>query len=373
LILIPFSDVISVSSKIESNEEKIRLRTIIQSIKPKNYGVIVRTVAEGKKVAALDGELRDLIQKWESAFHTLKKDTKQPKMFIGEMNRTSTILRDLFNATFTGIHVNDTALAQDIKLYIRDIAPEKEKIVKVYKGTVPIFDHFGVNKQIKALFGRLVSIKRGAYLIIEHTEALHVIDVNSGNRTRSEDNNPESNAFEVNMAAAVEIARQLRLRDMGGIIVVDFIDMRTAEHKLLLYEKMKEVMSADRARHHILPLTKFGILQITRQRVRPEMSIVTSEQCPACQGSGKSKPTVLFVDELERALAFIIDKIKTKKIILNVHPFVASYLKKGFIPIYVRWNFKFRISLKVKAVTSYHMLEYRFFDRYDNEIDLEFY
>ena len=371
LILLPFSDRISISSKIESPEEKIRLKTIIQSIIPKNYGVIVRTVAEGKKVAALDGELRDLINKWESVFHSLKKDTKQPKMFIGELNRTSTILRDILNDTFTGIHVNDATLAQDIKLYIRDIAPEKEKIVKVYKAATPIFDHFGVSKQIKALFGRLVSIKRGAYLIIEHTEALHVIDVNSGNRTRSEDNNPESNAFEVNMAAAVEIARQLRLRDMGGIIVVDFIDMQTAEHRLLLYEKMKEVMSTDKARHSILPLTKFGLMQITRQRVRPVMNIVTNEQCPACQGSGKSKPTILFVDELERALTFIVDKIKTKKIVLNVHPFVASYLKKGFIPIYIRWNLKFWINLKVQATTSYHVLEYRFFDRYDNEIDLE--
>ena len=369
LVLIPYSDKISVSSKIESKEEKIRLRTIIQSIKPRNYGVIVRTVAEGKKVAALDAELRDLVKKWESAFNSLKKDTKLPRMFIGEMNRTSTILRDMLNATFTGIHVNDAAIAEDIKHYIKEIAPEKEKIVKLYKDSIPIFDHFGVNKQIKGLFGKTISIKRGAYLIIEHTEALHVIDVNSGNRTRSEINQ-DSNAFEVNMEAAAEIARQLRLRDMGGIIIVDFIDMQKAENKQLLYEKMKEVMSIDRTKHSILPLTKFGIMQITRQRVRPEMNIVTNEKCPVCQGTGEAKPTILFVDELERALVFIVDKIKTKKIILNVHPFVASFLKKGLIPIYRRWNLKFRINLKVQASTSYHMLEYHFYDRFDNEIDL---
>ena len=368
LVLIPFSDKVSVSSKIESQEEKVRLKTIIQSIKPKNYGVIVRTVAEGKKVAALDAELRDLVKKWESAFHPLKKETKTPKMFIGEMNRTSTILRDMLNATFTGIHVNDAAIAKDIKLYIKEIAPEKEKIVKLYKDTIPIFDHFGVNKQIKSLFGKHVSIKRGAYLIIEHTEALHVIDVNSGNRSRSE-NNQEANAFEVNMEAAAEIARQLRLRDMGGIIVIDFIDMQSGENKQLLHEKMKEVMSSDRARHSILPLTKFGIMQITRQRVRPEMNIVTDEKCPVCLGTGDVKPTILFIDEIERTLEFIVDKIKTKKIILNVHPFVASYLKKGLIPIFIKWSFKFMINLKVQAVTSYHMLEYHFFDRYEDEID----
>ena len=370
LVLTPFSDKVLVSSKIGSPEEKVRLRTIIQSIRPKNYGVIVRTVAEGKKVASLDAELRDLVKKWESAFQSLKKETKLPRVFIGEMNRTSTILRDMLNATFTGIHVNNAALAEDIKLYIKEIAPEKAKIVKVYKDTVPIFDHFGVNKLIKSLFGKYVSLKRGAYLIIEHTEALHVIDVNSGNRTRSENNNQESNAFDVNMEAAAEIARQLRLRDMGGIIIVDFIDMQTTEHKQQLYEKVKEVMSTDRAKHSILPLTKFGIMQITRQRVRPEMSIVTNEQCPVCQGTGKSKPTILFVDEVERDLASIVDKIKTRKIILNVHPFVASYIKKGLIPIYIRWNFRFGIRLKVQAVTSYHMLEYRFFDRFENEIDL---
>jgi ribonuclease G len=369
LVLIPFSDKVSISSKIESAEEKNRLKTLLQSIKPKNYGVIVRTVAEGKKVAILDAELKELVKRWESAFSSLKKETKTPRLFIGEMNRTSTILRDMLNVTFNSIHVNDAVLAEDIRKYIREIAPEKENIVKIYHGTLPIFDHFGVNKQIKALFGKTVSFKHGAYLIIEHTEALHVIDVNSGNRSRS-GNDQEANALEVNMEAAVEIARQLRLRDMGGIIVVDFIDMQATENRQLLFEKMKEIMGNDRTKHNILPLSKFGLMQITRQRVRPEMNIVTDEKCPSCQGTGQTRPTILFTDELEKALSFIVGKIKTRNIILNVHPFVASFLKKGFFPLYRRWNFKYRILLKVQAVTSYHMLEYHFFDRYDNEIDL---
>jgi len=369
LVLIPFSDKVSISSKIESQDEKNRLKSLVQSIKPKNYGVIVRTVAEGKKVSAFDAELRELVKKWETAFSNLRKDTKSPRQFIGEMNRTATILRDMLNVTFNGIHINDPILAEDIRMYIREIAPEKEKIVKVYKGTLPIFDHFGINKQIKALFGKTVSFKHGAYLIIEHTEALHVIDVNSGNRSRS-GNDQESNALEVNLEAAGEIARQLRLRDMGGIIVVDFIDMQTSENKQLLYERMREVMANDRTKHNILPLSKFGIMQITRQRVRPEMNIVTDEKCPSCQGTGQTRPTVLFTDELEKALSFLVGKIKTRKIILNVHPFVSSYLKKGFIPLSVKWNFKYGIFLKVQAVTSYHMLEYHFYDRDDNEIDL---
>jgi len=369
LVLIPYSDKVSVSTKIESIEEKNRLKTLLQSIKPRNYGIIVRTVAEGKKVAVLDAELRELVRKWESSFYSLKKEIKTPRLFIGEMNRTTTILRDMLNVTFNSIHINDPSLAEDIRRYIREIAPEKSKIVKLYKGSLPIFDHFGVNKQIKSLFGRTISFKHGAYLIIEHTEALHVIDVNSGNRSRT-GNDQESNVLEVNIEAAKEIARQLRLRDMGGIIVIDFIDMQSNDNKQVLFDKMKELMSGDRTKHNILPLTKFGIMQITRQRVRPEMNIVTNEKCPACQGTGKTRPTILFTDELERSLAFIVGKIKTRRLVLNVHPFVAAFLKKGLFPACLKWNLKYSISLKVQAVTSYHMLEYHFLDRYGNEFDL---
>ncbi len=369
LVLIPNSDKVSVSSKIESPDEKNRLKTLLQSIKPRNFGIIIRTAAEGKKVAVLDAELRELVRKWESAFTTVKKDIKSSRLFIGELNRTTTILRDLLNVSFNSIHVNDASFADDIRRYIKEIAPESAKIVKLYNGTIPIFDHFGVNKQIKALFGKSVSFKHGAYLIIEHTEALHVIDVNSGNRSRS-GNDQESNALDVNMEAATEIVRQLRLRDMGGIIVIDFIDMQSSENKQQLYDKVRDLMANDRTKHNILPLTKFGLMQITRQRVRPEMSIITDEKCPACQGTGQIKPTILFTDELERSLAFIVDKIKTRKLILNVHPFVAAYLKKGLFPVYRKWDLKYKIILKIQAATSYHMLEYHFYDRYDNEIDL---
>jgi ribonuclease G len=369
LVLMPFSDKVSVSSKIESIEEKNRLKSLIHSIKPRNYGVIVRTVAEGKKVAVLDAELKELVNKWEEAFLTITKETKSPKVFIGEMNRTTTILRDMLNVTFNSIHINDASLAEDIRKYIKEIAPEKEKIIKYYKGSLPIFDHFGINKQIKALFGKTVSFKHGAYLIIEHTEALHVIDVNSGNRSRS-GNDQEANALEVNMEAASEIARQLRLRDMGGIIVVDFIDMQSGENKQQLFDKMKDIMSTDRTKHNILPLTKFGLMQITRQRVRPEMNIITDEKCPSCKGTGDIRPTILFTDDLEKELSFILDKVKTRKLVLNLHPFVASFIKKGIFSVYRKWNRKYSVSLKIQAVPSYHMLEYHFFDREDNEIDL---
>lgn len=366
IVLMPFSDKVSVSQKIESSEEKNRLKTLVQSIKPNNYGVIIRTVAEGKKVAVLDAELRSLVKKWESVGQQLK-GSNPPKLILSELSRTSSILRDILSVQFNSIHVNDKTLEQEIKDYIKTIAPEKQKIVQYYKGEANIFDHFGITKQIKSLFGKTVSFKNGAYLIIEHTEALHVIDVNSGTRSKS-GNNQETNALEVNLAAAEEIARQLRLRDMGGIIVVDFIDMQSAENKQLLFDKMKEAMSSDRTKHNILPLSRFGILQITRQRVRPEMNIETVEKCPTCKGTGEITPSILFTDELENLLAAAIQKYKLKKLTLKVHPFVAAYLTKGLRPIRKSWSGKMKCQIKVMETPSNDLLEYQILDSFGDEI-----
>ena len=369
LVLMPFADKVSVSSKIENPDERNRLKLLIQSIKPKNYGVIVRTVAEGKKVAALDAELKELLNRWETAFGTIHKDIKQPRLLLGEMNRTTTILRDILSTDFSNIIVDDEMIAGEVRSYIREIAPEKEKIVKVYKEQYPIFDQYGISRQIKGLFGRTISFKGGSYLIIEHTEALHVVDVNSGNRSKS-GSDQESNALSVNIEAAREIARQLRLRDMGGIIVVDFIDMQSNENRQALFDRMKELMSDDRAKHNILPLSKFGLMQITRQRVRPEMTIITDEKCPVCRGEGKTASTILLTDEMERTLTTIIEKVKTRKFILRTHPYVAAYLREGLFSMIGKINKKHGVSIKVQAIQSYHFLEYGFFDRDGNEIDL---
>jgi ribonuclease G len=357
--LIPFSDKISISQKIESADERKRLKRLIKSIKPKNYGIIIRTVAEGKKVAVLDEELRGLQKKWESAFATLS-ESNVPKLVLSELDRTSALLRDILNVSFSHIYVNDATFYHEIKDYIKTIAPEKKGIVKLYDGPNPIFDQFGISKQIKALFGRTVSFKNGAYLIIEHTEALHSIDVNSGNRSKL-GKDQETNALHVNMAAAKEIARQLRLRDMGGIIVVDFIDMNTQENKHKLFEKMKEEMAADRTKHNILPLTKFGLMQITRQRVRPEMNIQTVEKCPTCHGTGEVRPTILFIDELENHLKYIIKELGYKNLILKVHPYIAGYLRNGLLSIRFKWMLKYKALIRVKSSDAYDFLQYLFF------------
>jgi len=367
LVLMPFADKVSISSKIEPQEEKDRLKNLLLSIKPKNYGVIVRTAAEGKKVAELDGELRGLVERWENAFENFKPGV--PRLLIGEINRTSAILRDILNGNFENIVVNEENIYREIRQYIQEIAPEKSKIVKLYQSAEPIFDKFGIERQIKSLFGKTVSFKSGAYLIIEHTEALHVIDVNSGNRSKS-DSDQESNALDVNLAAAEEIARQLRLRDMGGIIVIDFIDMHSNEHKQLLYEKMKEFMGKDRAKNHILPLSKFGLMQITRQRVRPEMHIETIETCPSCLGTGKVESTLLFTDTIKLQLKLVLDKYKLKQITLITHPFIAAYLNKGFFsPIRRSWGKELNCKIKVKPSLSNNLLEYKVFDKNGDEVD----
>jgi ribonuclease G len=367
LVLIPFSDKVSVSAKLESQEEKERLKNLLMSIRPKNYGIIIRTAAEGKKVAELDSELRMLVSKWESAFENLKAG-KTPKLILGEINRTTAILRDIFDTHFDGIYVNDKTTYEEIRQFMQEIAPDKQKIVKIVDAQHPIFEKFGIEKQIKSSFGKTVSFKSGAYLIIEHTEALHVIDVNSGNRSRSE-NDQETNALEVNLAAADEIARQLRLRDMGGIIVVDFIDMHANEHKQKLYERMKEVIGRDRTKNHILPLSKFGLMQITRQRVRPEMHIDTRESCPTCHGTGKVESTILFTETIYLGIREMISKYNLKQLKLLTHPYVAAYLNRGLLnSVRRKWSRELNCKITVDEQISINLLEYKVFDKNGDEI-----
>jgi len=366
IVLMPFSDKVSVSQKIESVDEKKRLRTLIQSLKPKHYGVIVRTVAEGKTAETLEDEMKELMKKWETAFGELS-DAKPPKLFLGEMNRTSTILRDLLNGTFSNIYVNDEHYYTQIKEYISSIAPETAKILKLIRSGVPILDRFGINKQIKSLFGRTVPIKNGAYLIVEHTEALHVIDVNSGNRSKL-GNDQETNALEVNLLAAQHIAQQLRLRDMGGIIVIDFIDMYAAEHRLKLVEFMREAMADDRAKHNILPVSKFGLMQITRQRVRPELTRQAVEKCPICRGSGEIVPSILFDDELFNNLSYTVEQNKLKSVTVRLHPYIAAYLTKGLFSIRWKWARKLHCNIKIVKDSSLSFLESKFFSREGEEI-----
>jgi len=365
LVLIPFSNKVSVSQKIKSKEERQRLKNLIVSIKPDNFGVIIRTVAKTRRVSVLDEELRALVAKWNTAIENLR-NMKPPRLIMSELDRPMAILRDVLNAGFHSIHINSKLVFEQISDYIEKVAPEKQNIVKLYNGNEPIFEHFGIEKQIKGLFGKTVTFKSGAYLIVEHTEALHVIDVNSGNRSKKS-NDQETNALEVNLAAADEIARQLRLRDMGGIIVVDFIDLHSGENKKKVFDRISEAMSRDRTKHSILPLSKFGLMQITRQRVRPETSIETGETCPVCDGTGEISSSILFVDEIENHLRYIIEN-NPGPITIAVHEYISGYIKKGLFSKQIKWILKYKRWINVKSEISYHFLEYRFFDKQGNGI-----
>lgn len=366
VVLTPFNDIVAVSRKIHSSEERKRLQKIVESIRTKNFGVIVRTAAEGKNTAELHEDLNNLISTWQQIQLNLK-NAVAPAKILGETDKTTSILRDLLNADFNRIVVNDKNIYSDALSYIQKVAPDKAEIVTFYQNGSPIFDNYGITKQVKGSFGKTVNLASGAYLIIEHTEALHVIDVNSGYKSVSA--NQEDNALQTNLEAAEEIARQLRLRDIGGIIVVDFIDMKLPDNKRRLAEAMEEFMRADRAKHAILPISKFGLMQITRQRMKPEVNINTQEVCPSCNGTGKVSATLILEDEIEKNISYLVMQ-KHKELLIAVHPIMEAYLKKGFPSKRMKWSWKYKQKIKVKANTSYHLTEYHFFDNHEEEIKL---
>jgi ribonuclease G len=366
VVLTPFNDIIAVSRKIHSGDERRRLQKIVEAIKTKNFGVIVRTAAEGKTTAELHEDLSTLIATWETIQTNLKNAVAPAKIF-SEQTKTTSILRDLLNADFNRIVVNDKNIFNSTKSYIQKIAPDKADIVSFYHNGSPIFDSYGVTKQVKAAFGKTVNLPSGAYLIIEPTEALHVIDVNSGYKSVS--SNQEENALQTNLEAAEEIARQLRLRDLGGIIVVDFIDMKLPDNKKKLLEAMEGFMNTDRAKHAVLPISKFGLMQITRQRMKPELTINTQEICPSCGGTGKIASTLILEDEIEKNLHYLVMQ-RHSGLTIMVHPIVHAYLTKGFPSKRLRWRWKYKQSIKIKPNTNYHLTEYHFFDAHEEEIKL---
>ena len=366
VVLLPLQSKISISQKIRSNEEKKRLKKIVTGVLPKNYGVIVRTAAMGKSQEEIEQDINSLVQRWNTALSRIRTE-EPPALLLGEMNRTTTLIRDLLNGTFTSIAINDKTTYEECRNYIRTIAPEKAKIVKLYKGTAPIFDHFEVSKQIKSLFTKYISLKKGSYLIMERTEALHVIDVNSGARAKVEDDQ-EQTAMEVNMMAAEEIARQLRLRDIGGIIVIDFIDLHKGDNRTLLHERMKALMANDRAKHTVLPISKFGLMQITRQRVRPATEPEVKETCPTCHGTGEILPSVLLDEQIENQIVYFTSERGMKYLKLKVSPFVAAYLKRGIISLRMRWAMKYRCTIRIVSDQSIGIVETKFFDKEEREL-----
>jgi ribonuclease G len=371
MVLIPFSNSINVSKKISKIEEKNRLKKLIMSLLPKNFGVVIRTVAEGKNVEDLIDDFKFLLKKWEQSVSKLA--VAQPfEKVICEISRVSSILRDIINSSFDKIVVDDIDLFDEVKTQIKKIAPEKDSIVKYYNNSqaLSLFEEYGIERQLKLSFGKIVTIQSGGYLIIEKTEAMHVIDVNSGSKSMR-DTHQEEAILNINLLAAKEIARQIRLRDLGGIIVVDFIDMKSSEDRESLQNKFQEYLLADRSKIKILPISKFGIMQITRQRVRSEINIDVSEKCPSCEGNGKTKPLITITDDIEKKIDFLAKLQNEKNFYLYVHPYIFAYFKNGIISRYYKWIFKYKTLIKLKENSSLAIDQYKFYSSCKNEIQID--
>jgi ribonuclease G len=368
VILMPFSDTINISKKIPSNSERNRLQRLISFIRPNNFGIIARTVSKGKKVEDLDKDLKGLLEKWNTGIAKLHNASPGDKI-IGEMNRASALLRDILNESFDNIIIDNQNFYEEIKNYIKLIEPSKEKIVKNYHSKAKIFEHFGIEKQIKSLFGKIVNLDSGGYLVIEHTEAMHVIDINSGSKKISKENQ-EVNAFNLNMSAAKEIARQIMLRDMGGIIAIDFVDMKERDNKLKIYQAVKEEMKNDRSKVTVFPLSKLCLMQITRQRVRPTIKIITEESCPSCKGTGKMDASILVSDKIEKDLHYLVSEKSFKKLTIFLHPYIYAYFINGLISKRIKWLFKYKKWINLEADSSLGIVDYIFMDEFGNEINL---
>lgn len=360
-VLVPFGKSTSISKKISDVNHKKRLKQMVDKIKPKNFGVIIRTISEEAGIEEIELDLNNLIKQWE---HLIKssRNAQPPFKVLGEISRTESLLRDLLNDDFTNIHVNDAEYASKLKEYITNIAPGRESLVRLYNSKVPIFQHFGIDKQIKASFGKNVMFSNGAYLIIEHTEAMHVIDVNSGRKTTNAESQQE-NALKINIEATKEIARQLRLRDLGGIIVIDFIDLKNPNHRKELHEALLLAMKPDRSKHNILPMSKFGLVQITRERVRPEININTSELCPSCNGTGTVVSSTLMSDNIEEKMTYIWDTQNISKLTLKVNPIIKAYLTKGgFKSVRFSWFWKYKKWVRIIEDNNYHLTNFSIYN-----------
>ncbi len=365
-VLIPFDQKISVSKKISNSEERQRLIELCESITPKNFGLILRTVAEGKNLNEIHQDIIELIEQWNVLCKTIYKSTEVTKVFE-EKEKTSTLLRDFLNDSFTKITVNNNALADNIRNYIEKIAPEKKKIVQEVSKDVLLFEKLGLNSRLKTSFNKTVLLPSGGYLIIENTEAMHVIDVNSGvNTFKKMKLEGDEAILKLNIEAAIEIARQIRLRDLGGIIVIDFVDSKNAEIKQKIYEAMIEALRYDRANHTILPLSKFCVMQITRSRVKPQVQIKNTEKCPSCDGSGKISSSIVISDHILGRLEsnYIITTISK----LEVHPYVYAYLKIGFINKWFLFLWKHKKYIKLTQNSDLSINEFFIYDKENNRL-----
>ncbi len=367
-ILIPLSNHVNISKKIVERQERNRLKALTHELKPDNFGIVVRTAAQNVSEEILKKDIEDLLARWNGMVAQLKTAKPGDKV-LGEPSFSISVVRDFLGMGLTGIYTNDQENFKQIENYLQNSRSPAIGNLRLHKSNVSLFEHFGINKQLKTSFGKSVSFSNGAYLVIEHTEALHVIDVNSGSHSNKE-NSQETNALQINLDAANEIARQVKLRDMGGIIVIDFIDTKDNANKKKIVSALVAAMKNDKASHTVLPMSRFCLVQLTRERVRPETNIATEEKCPMCKGSGYVSSSQNIEDDIESSVKYLAHSLNIKKVKLVTHPFLAAYFTRGLISRRIKWLFEYKIKVKLVADPALHYGEFHIFDSHDEEIIL---
>ncbi len=357
LVLMPMGDYVAVSKRIRSFKERRRLRSIVSSILPEGFGVIVRTVAQGQKAEALQEDLKDVLDKWAGILEKMKT-AKPPGLLHRDMDMTESLIRDLFAKDYDRVLIDDPKLFKSIKTYVSRVAPDMIPQIQLYKGSEHIFDYMKISQDVESIFSPRVKMPSGGYLIFEQTEAMYVVDVNSGRYAAKRAQ--EDNSLKTNLEAAREIAKQLRLRDIGGIIVVDFIDLRDDVNRKKVYDELKKEFRKDRAKTNVLPMSDFGLVQITRQRIRPSVVKSVSKACPMCGGSGQlvSKDTILA--DLDAWLTKFRYAYKYRSVDMYVNPYLASLLQSGLISTRMKWMLRFWMRINITADESISMNDFKF-------------
>ena len=363
MVLLPFGGgQIAVSRRVVSRKERARLKKLVRSMLPEGFGAIIRTVAEHQEEELLKKDLEKLLVKWEQIEEKLK-DAKPPQLIFKEDTIISSVLRDSLTTDVTELVANSPSIHKETLNYIQWAAPEMEKNVTLYQGKLPLFEGYGIAKDVESIFSRKVWLKSGGYIIIEHTEAMVVIDVNSGRYAAKKEQ--EENSLKTNLEAAREIVRQLRLRDIGGIIVVDFIDMLDPKNSKKVYDAMKNELRHDRAKSNILPMSDFGLMQITRERIRPSLMQRMGDQCPACGGSGVVQARCTTINQVERWLRkyALQQKLKFQQLDLYVSPTVAEPLREVDRNIEMKWFLQHMLFVRIRPDESLRSDDFRFYIR----------
>ncbi|CAN5234472.1 hypothetical protein BH23BAC3_BH23BAC3_07050 [soil metagenome] len=356
LVLIPMGEYIALSKKINNSKERRRLKSIVGSMLPEGFGVIVRTVAQGQSKEVIEEDMRTVLTKWDKMLNKLE-ESSPPTRLYKDLDITESLIRDLFAKHYDRVLIDDTQLYKEIKSFVSQIAPKMLPNVELYKGKDHIFDSVGIGNDVNSIFSPRVRMPSGGYLIFEQTEAMYVVDVNSGPYAAKQ--NQEDNSLKTNLEAAREIAKQLRLRDIGGIIVVDFIDLRNDKNRKKIYDELKKEFKKDQAKTNIIGMSDFGLVQITRQRIRPSVVNSVSKVCPMCGGTGSVVSQDTIVTDIESWISKMKYSTKYRAVEIYINPFLYSFLTKGMVNQRVKWMLKYKMRIVLVSDENISLNEFR--------------